>query len=53
MLHIMDYKGRENFNNPLLRAAALTGFLFVITGVYLVITRIKRGRYLLPPKDKA
>ncbi|MGF1543621.1 MAG: PepSY domain-containing protein [Parvularculaceae bacterium] len=33
MLHIMDYDAREDFNNPLVRVASLTGLLFVLTGV--------------------
>ncbi|HBK91988.1 MAG TPA: PepSY domain-containing protein [Parvularcula sp.] len=45
MLHIMDYDERENFNNPLIRAFALTGFLFALSGVFLVVTRIAGGRY--------
>lgn len=45
MLHIMDYEERENFNNPLIRTAALTGFLFALTGLYLVMSRLRRGRY--------
>ena len=48
MLHIMDYDERDNFNNPLLRVAAITGFLFALTGVYMVIVWIIRGRYRLP-----
>jgi hypothetical protein len=45
MLHIMDYKDRENFNNPLIRVAAATGFLFALTGAFMVVTRLRRGRY--------
>ena len=45
MLHIMDYDEREDFNNPLIRAASATGLLFAITGVFLIVTRLRNGRY--------
>lgn len=45
MLHIMDYKERENFNNPLVRAFAITGLLFALSGLTLVATRVTGGRY--------
>lgn len=45
MLHIMDYEERENFNNPLVRTFAITGLLFALTGLFLVMSRIFSGRY--------
>lgn len=45
MLHIMDYEERENFNNPLIRAFAVTGFLFALSGLFLVGQRLANGRY--------
>lgn len=45
MLHIMDYKDRENFNNPLVITAAATGLVFALSGLVIVILRLKRGRY--------
>ncbi len=45
MLHIMDYEERENFNNPLIRAFAVTGLLFALSGLYLVVMRVISGRY--------
>lgn len=45
MLHIMDYKERENFNNPLIKAASATGLLFALSGVYLVAVRLRNRRY--------
>ena len=40
MLHIMDYGERENFNHPLLQAAAAIGLLVAISGlVYWFLTR--------------
>jgi hypothetical protein len=45
MLHIMDYKERENFNNPLIRGFAATGLLFALSGLWLVGARLAGGRY--------
>ena len=45
MLHIMDYGEREDFNNPLIRAASATGFVFALSGLILVILRLRAGRY--------
>jgi len=45
MLHIMDYDGRTDFNNPLLKAASATGLLFALSGAGLVLNRIASGRY--------
>lgn len=45
MLHIMDYDERENFNNPLIMAASLTGFIFALSGMIIVFYRLGRGRY--------
>lgn len=45
MLHIMDYEERENFNNPLIRAFAITGLLFALSGIALVVFRLAGGRY--------
>jgi len=49
MLHIMDYTERENFNNPLIRIASVTGLLFAVSGIFLVVMRLKNGRYLKKP----
>ncbi len=47
MLHIMDYSERENFNNPLVQAASVTGLLFALTGGWLVVLRLVRGKYAI------
>ncbi len=52
MLHIMDYQERENFNNPLLKAASATGFTFALSGLCLVWFRFRSGRYRLPKRRK-
>jgi len=46
MLHIMDYNEREDFNNPLIKAASATGLLFALSGMALVFTRLLNSRYL-------
>lgn len=53
MLHIMDYSEREDFNNPLIRTASATGFLFALTGLILVVYRLTQGRYRLRAKMAA
>jgi uncharacterized iron-regulated membrane protein len=45
MLHIMDYEGRENFNNPLLKTVSITALLFAATGIYLVVALLLQGKY--------
>lgn len=45
MLHIMDYRERENFNNPLVRTFAITGLMFALSGLALVGFRLQSGRY--------
>lgn len=43
MLHIMDYETREDFNHPLLQAAAATGLLVVFSGLaFWLLTRRRR-----------
>ena len=36
MLHIMDYREREDFNHPLLIATAATALAFVLTGLFML-----------------
>ncbi|RFB03992.1 PepSY domain-containing protein [Parvularcula marina] len=45
MLHIMDYGERHDFNNPLVKTASLTGLIFALSGLFLVIFRLRSGRY--------
>ncbi|MGJ3231622.1 MAG: PepSY domain-containing protein [Oceanicaulis sp.] len=42
MLHIMDYKERENFNHPLLTAMAGLALFTVISGLTLLTVRMRR-----------
>ena len=43
-LHIMDYGGGEDFNNPLLRAAAPLALLLVLAGTVLTVQAAWRAR---------
>jgi uncharacterized iron-regulated membrane protein len=45
MLHLMDYKEREDFNNPLVMTAAAVGLVFALSGIIIVVMRLTRGRY--------
>jgi hypothetical protein len=42
MLHIMDYRGREDFNHPLLVTAAVLAWLLATSGLWLVVLWLKR-----------
>jgi uncharacterized iron-regulated membrane protein len=47
MLHIMDYRGRSNFNNPLVVASAAAGVWIALSGVWLLCVTLRlsgRGR---------
>ncbi|MDZ4762118.1 MAG: PepSY domain-containing protein [Alphaproteobacteria bacterium] len=43
-LHIMDYRTRENFNHPLIIAAAVLALTTVLFGVALVVQRFTRPK---------
>jgi uncharacterized iron-regulated membrane protein len=42
MLHIMDYKERENINNTLLRVATGVGVLLAASGIWLLVHSFRR-----------
>jgi uncharacterized iron-regulated membrane protein len=44
MLHTMDYNGRDNFGNILLRAFSIFGLVTVLSGFLLYFTSSKRFR---------
>ncbi|PWL40153.1 hypothetical protein DKG77_04840 [Flagellimonas aquimarina] len=46
MLHTMDYEGRDNFNNVLLRAFALFGLFTILSGfsLYIFTSRINNKK---------
>lgn len=44
MLHIMDYSSRDDFNHPLLIASAVVAWLLATSGIWLVVTWLKRRR---------
>jgi len=41
-LHVMDYRGGEDFNNGLLRTAALAALAFTLTGLVLSLLALRR-----------
>jgi uncharacterized iron-regulated membrane protein len=54
MMHTMDYKGRDNINNWLLRAFSIFGLLTIFSGFSLFwISRKKRYQEKILPKAKA
>lgn len=42
MLHIMDYRTREDISNPLLRIAGILGLLFALSGAALLAYTLRR-----------
>jgi Na+-transporting NADH:ubiquinone oxidoreductase subunit F len=46
MLHIMDYTGRENFNNPLVIMAASGGLWIALSGAWLLITSLRLSEFV-------
>jgi len=42
MLHIMDYKEREDFNHPLLISASIFALVTVLAGLLLLVLRMQR-----------
>lgn len=39
-LHIMDWRGHEDFNNPLLIAATVLGLVIIVTGIIMFPSRL-------------
>lgn len=46
MLHIMDYTGRKNFNNPLVITAGIGGLWLALTGIWLLITSFRISEFI-------
>ncbi|MEO6280191.1 2Fe-2S iron-sulfur cluster-binding protein [Roseateles sp.] len=46
MLHIMDYTGREDFNNPLVVTAAVGGFWLALSGIWLLFTSFSLAEFI-------
>lgn len=51
MLHVMDYKERENFNHPLLISMAGMALVTVMAGLVLLVIRVRRA--ILVQRSKA
>jgi uncharacterized iron-regulated membrane protein len=52
MTHTMDYEGRDNFNNTILRAFSLLGLITVLSGFLLWYISSPTVRKILQPKKK-
>jgi len=46
MLHIMDYTGRKDFNNPLVISAAVGGFWLALSGIWLLFTSFSLAEFI-------
>lgn len=46
MLHIMDYTGRQDFNNPLVVTAAVGGFWLALSGIWLLFTSFSLAEFI-------
>ena len=46
MLHIMDYTGRQNFNNPLVILAAAGGLWIALSGFWLLVTSFRLSEFV-------
>lgn len=46
MLHIMDYTGRQDFNNPLVIMAASGGLWIALSGFWLLVTSFRLGEFV-------
>lgn len=46
MLHIMDYTGRENFNNPLVVMMASGGVWIALSGLWLLVTSLRLSEFV-------
>ncbi len=46
MLHIMDYTGRKDFNNPLVVMAAIGGLWLALTGIWLLIASFRLSEFV-------
>ena len=46
MLHIMDYTGRQDFNNPLVVSAAVGGFWLALSGIWLLFASFSLADFI-------
>lgn len=46
MLHIMDYTGRQNFNQPLVIMAASGGLWIALSGIWLLVTSFRLSEFV-------
>ena len=53
MLHVMDYRERENFNHPLLISMAGLALATVLAGLVLLVIRVRRSILVQRSKGRA
>ncbi|MGO3127541.1 MAG: 2Fe-2S iron-sulfur cluster-binding protein [Luteimonas sp.] len=46
MLHIMDYTGRSDFNNPLVVMAGIGGLWMALSGIWLLVASFRLGEFV-------
>ncbi|WP_454831007.1 2Fe-2S iron-sulfur cluster-binding protein [Pseudoxanthomonas wuyuanensis] len=46
MLHIMDYSGRQDFNNPLVVTMAVGGLWLALCGIWLLVVSFRVGEFV-------
>ena len=46
MLHIMDYTGRQDFNNPLIIMAGIGGLWLALTGMWLLVASFSLNEFI-------
>ncbi|MCD9028253.1 PepSY domain-containing protein [Luteimonas sp. BDR2-5] len=46
MLHIMDYTGRSDFNNPLVVTAGFGGLWMALSGIWLLVASFRVGEFV-------
>src|SRR3546814_14163009 len=46
MLHIMDYTGRQDFNNPLVIMAGSGGLWIALSGIWLLVPCFRLGEFV-------
>lgn len=46
MLHIMDYTGRDNFNNPLVIMVGMAGLWLALTGSWLLVASFRINEFV-------
>jgi uncharacterized iron-regulated membrane protein len=51
MLHTMDYRGRDNFNNPLVITVGTAALWLALSGLLLLFRSFRREDFYLPRRQ--